>query len=174
MHCVKNLHLNTIIFKLLAFKTPFAASLQIWYKSTAAILYNVQCSEEGQGVLLAGVRERLEEQAGKIWEMETELENFLIENTGLQATPPETHTRTDKHCALIYDQLFLRWTDSHWLKNHLEKFLASHWMESCMEKEDSFSLAVKMFLHLVCFALAGKLCGKVRLFIIAWKAVWKR
>jgi hypothetical protein len=39
---------------------------------------------EVKGKLLAEVGQRQEELAGKIWEMETELENFLLENTGLQ------------------------------------------------------------------------------------------
>jgi hypothetical protein len=39
---------------------------------------------EVESKLLAEVGQRHEELAGKIWEMETELENFLLENTGLQ------------------------------------------------------------------------------------------
>jgi len=38
-----------------------------------------------QAAALEGIKQRVEEQGGKIWEMETELENFLLENTGIQA-----------------------------------------------------------------------------------------
>jgi hypothetical protein len=37
-----------------------------------------------QAAALEGIKQRVEEQGGKIWEMETELENFLLENTGIQ------------------------------------------------------------------------------------------
>jgi hypothetical protein len=37
-----------------------------------------------QAAALEGIKKRVEEQGGKIWEMETELENFLLENTGIQ------------------------------------------------------------------------------------------
>ncbi len=41
-------------------------------------------SEMAQAAALEGMKQRVEEQGGKIWEMETELENFLLENTGIQ------------------------------------------------------------------------------------------
>jgi hypothetical protein len=42
------------------------------------------CSDSAQAVLMAALNQRMEEQGGKVWEMETELENFLLENTGTQ------------------------------------------------------------------------------------------
>jgi len=35
--------------------------------------------------LVDQLKQKAEEQGVKLWEMETELENFLLENTGLQA-----------------------------------------------------------------------------------------
>jgi hypothetical protein len=72
-----------------------------------------------QAAALEGIKQRVEEQGGKIWEMETELENFLLENTGIQETAQQVSVpsllpyfvpgilRRNKHISIERKKYFL-------------------------------------------------------------------